>query len=365
MRSDQLSFSSGEIRVFLSSPGELEEHRQIVRELCSELNGENAGSVNLKYSLSEWPRTIAATVAPYLQGAINQQVSEYDVLICLVSHRMGTPTPRASSGTEEEFDRAYEQHLVSGHPQLLIYFSDIPTKLSEIDPAQLAQVRVFRQKLLRLGVLAQKYCSLDELRELLRTGLSYAAKASNRHVSAAPTNSKATQSLERMQSLPAVTLQSRLFNPQWADYLTIPLAEYRGKDFAVCWRMETDWEYFRQGFKLTESKEPVLSAGGVQTTGTNLLVHLGRNSGDREWFVSPYKHGLRLTKDQPLAGTQGKASANCEVRVSSTGQVVFAVDGVDIHADFLVIDGYPQMYLLAWGDEHNFACKITDIEIYG
>lgn len=348
--------------VFLSSPGELEAHRQVVRDTIIQLNSTGILSADQSISVTEWPRTIAATTAPYLQAAINQQLTEYDVLLCLLGHRMGTPTPRASSGTEEEFDRAYESHLLSGRPQLLIYFSDIPAKPSDIDPAQLAQVRVFKQKLARLGVLAPNYSSLQELSELLQTGLSYAAKTDkNAYPKLSPTAEQPAP--ETQESVQSVTLQSRIFNPQWADYLTIPLARYRRKDVVVRWRMETEWPYFRQGFKITESTESVLSAGGVQTSGANLLMHLGRNSIEHEWFVSPYKHGLRMAADRILPGTKNKASANCEVRMSATGRVLLALDGVEIQSDFLLLDGYPQMYLMAWGDEHDFNCHITNIEI--
>lgn len=365
MDAEQNTSSPDQLRVFLSSPGELEAHRQVVRQVCTELSIQNARTAPFTFHLAEWPRTIAASAAPYLQSAINQQVADYDVLLCLINHRMGTPTPRASSGTEEEFDRAYELHLQTGRPQLLIYFSNIPNAPSEIDPAQLAQVRVFSQKLSRLGVLAQSYADLNELRELVYTGLTYASEASRRYSSPHSPIPASTTPSESTQTFPSIRLQSRLFNPQWADYLTIPLSQYRGKDFSVRWRMTTDWAYFRQGFKLAESKEPVLSAGGVQTSGTNLLIHLGRNSKDQPWFVSPYKHGLRITEDRPLADTNGKTFANCEVRVNASGKVTLAVDGTDIHTDFLVIDGYPQMYLLAWGDEHRFSCDISDIEVIG
>lgn len=354
-----------QIRLFLSSPGELEAHRQIVRQVCTELENQSARPSKLSFRLYEWPRTIAASAAPYLQSAINQQIPEFDVLLCLINYRMGTPTPRASSGTEEEFDRAYELHLRTGRPQLLVYFSNIPTAPSEIDPAQLAQVRVFRQKLSRLGVLAQSYSDLSELHDLVYTGLTYASESSKHQSADLLSHPASATHFESKQILPSITLQSHLFNPQWADYLTIPLAQFRNKDFSVRWRMTTDWAYFRQGFKLTESKEPVLSAGGVQTNGTNLLVHLGRNAQDRPWFVSPYKYGLRITEDRPLAETIGKKAANCEVRVNASGKVSFVVDGTDVHTDFLVIDGYPQLYLLAWGDEHNFSCDISDIEVSG
>ncbi|MYD31374.1 MAG: DUF4062 domain-containing protein, partial [Nitrospira sp. SB0661_bin_20] len=45
------------------------------------------------------------------QDVINKQISDaYDIFIGIMWTRFGTPTPRAGSGTEEEFLRAYDRY---------------------------------------------------------------------------------------------------------------------------------------------------------------------------------------------------------------------------------------------------------------
>ncbi|PYL26201.1 MAG: hypothetical protein DMF37_02915 [Verrucomicrobia bacterium] len=40
------------------------------------------------------------------QDVINHQLAEYDIFLGIMSCRFGSPTKRAHSGTEEEFNRA-------------------------------------------------------------------------------------------------------------------------------------------------------------------------------------------------------------------------------------------------------------------
>lgn len=354
-------------RLFLSSPGGLDEHRQVVRDVVANMNMHSRETNQPIIQVVEWPISIAAATSGYSQGAINEQTLTYDILLCLFSHRIGTPTPRANSGTEEEFDRAYESRLLRNDKQIIVLFADLPCRPSDIDPHQLVLVNTFRQKLERLGVLYQTYGDLATLAQQLATSLEFARNRASanpatpeRHASVA----SESPCPEVMRSIGTRVLSSRLFNPQWADYIVIPLAEYRKVDVLVRWTFTTDAAYFRQGFKLADSREPILSSGGVQTHGMNLLIHLGRNAADQHWFVSPYRHGLRIGPDSPIANTLGLRSANCELAVSGSGEVQFSIDGRIVHAEYFPLDGIPQVTLMAWGDEHSFECELRDITIW-
>lgn len=351
----------------MSSPGGLDEHRQVVRDVIADMNTHSGDAAQPTIQIVEWPRSIAAAASGYSQGAINEQTLAYDILLCLFSHRIGTPTPRANSGTEEEFDRAYESHLLRNDKQILVLFADLHCRPSDIDPHQLVLVNAFRQKLERLGVLYHTYGDLATLAQQLATSLEYArnrARANRtatslRHASVTRENPRP----EVVRVIGTRVLSSRLFNPQWADYIVIPLAEYRKVNVLLRWTFATEAAYFRQGFKLADCREPILSSGGVQTHGMNLLIHLGRNGADQRWFVSPYRHGLRIGPDSSIADTVGLRSANCELAVSASGEIRFSINGETIHAEYFPLDGIPQVTLMAWGDEHSFECELRDITI--
>jgi hypothetical protein len=355
------------VRLLLSSPGGLDKHRQVVRDVIAKMNAHSGDATQPIIEVVEWPRSIAAAASSYSQGAINEQTLTYDILLCLFSHRIGTQTPRANSATEEEFDRAYESHLLRNDKQILVLFADLLCRPSDIDPHQLALVNAFRQKLERLGVLYHTYGDLATLAQHLATSLEYARNRAGTNQTATPQRHASVASEnprpEVIRFIGTRVLSSRLFNPQWADYIVIPLAEYRKANVLLRWTFATEAAYFRQGFKLADCREPILSSGGVQTHGMNLLIHLGRNGADQRWFVSPYRHGLRVGPDSPIANTVGLRSANCELAVSASGEIQFSIDGKTVHAEYFPLDGIPQVTLMAWGDEHSFECELRDITI--
>ena len=160
--------------VFVSSPGGLDDEKAVVFEEIEAFSRESAKDHKPPLRVIAWPTDIAAGTAGYGQGVINRQTSHLDILVCLVGTRMGTPTPRANSGTEEEFDCAMEA-ILRGHPiQLLLLFSDIAVHPQSIDPHQLLLVRAFREKAARLGVLYHTFSHLNQLRHLFQVSLQKA-----------------------------------------------------------------------------------------------------------------------------------------------------------------------------------------------
>jgi hypothetical protein len=76
----------------------------------------------------------------------------------------GTPTPRAGSGTEEEFDSAYKRF--SANPaslRVLFYFKTGVDDAFKIDLEQLAKVKEFKKKLGDAGVLYHDFRNDDAL----------------------------------------------------------------------------------------------------------------------------------------------------------------------------------------------------------
>ena len=58
-------------------------------------------------------------------------MAEYDLFIGLMWRRLGTPTPRAISGTVEEFELAVKAHEQVGKPDIWFYFRQPRTVLDE------------------------------------------------------------------------------------------------------------------------------------------------------------------------------------------------------------------------------------------
>ena len=68
--------------------------------------------------------------------------------------RFGTPTGRAGSGTEEEFNRVFEQwEKDENSVSILLYFKEAMVDPSSLDLAQLAAVRAFQDRVKAMGGL--------------------------------------------------------------------------------------------------------------------------------------------------------------------------------------------------------------------
>ena len=103
----------------------------------------------IRWETHAWP-----DIGEDAQDVINNEIGEFDILIGIMWRRFGSPTNRADSGTEEEFQRAYEFFKKYGRPKIMFYFRKTPfytTNLKEI--TQFRKVIQFRKGLEKLGVL--------------------------------------------------------------------------------------------------------------------------------------------------------------------------------------------------------------------
>ncbi len=74
----------------------------------------------------------------------------------------GTPTKDWGPGTEEEFRIAYESWEKVKTPEIMFYFSDAMSSISQIDPEQLSKRNSFRKSLKGLGVYYFTYTDVTE-----------------------------------------------------------------------------------------------------------------------------------------------------------------------------------------------------------
>ncbi|MBZ5637444.1 MAG: hypothetical protein LAO51_01665, partial [Acidobacteriia bacterium] len=93
----------------------------------------------------------------------------YDILIGMLWTRIGTATPRAGSGTLEEFEKAMKRHQEQpGSIAIMFYFKDAPVAPSQLDPDQLRGVSDFKAGLTSRGCLHWSFRDKDELAQYLR-----------------------------------------------------------------------------------------------------------------------------------------------------------------------------------------------------
>ena len=156
------------IRVFLASPGGVEDERKVTREAAKQLN-ESLRRQGWRIEIDGWEERGPA--GGRAQADINKDVERCDVLLALVWNRWGTPTGASSSGFGEEWNLALSRRERTGKPDVWLYLKSMPKDVDE-DDEQVRQVRRFRAKVTEDETAFYKqFNSTDEYRSLIRVRL--------------------------------------------------------------------------------------------------------------------------------------------------------------------------------------------------
>lgn len=136
-----------ELTVFVAAPTDVDAEVQRLQDVIRDLNEIYGEQFGVKLKTVHWRTSACPAVGSDPQAVINEQIGDsYDVFVGILWKSFGRPTPRAPSGTVEEFERAYSRWQASPDEiQILFYFKDLaPARLSDIDPDSLARINDFR-----------------------------------------------------------------------------------------------------------------------------------------------------------------------------------------------------------------------------
>lgn len=135
------------VRVFVSSPGDVQHERDSLPAVIEELNGTIGQPLGVVIELVRW-ETHCHPAVGRPQSVINNQIEKYDIFIGIMWKRFGTPTGEADSGTEEEFNLAYEEWKRDKALHIAFYFSQAKYKLKSSEEfEQAAKVMKFQEEL--------------------------------------------------------------------------------------------------------------------------------------------------------------------------------------------------------------------------
>lgn len=163
-----------QLRLFVASPGDVAEERASIDAVVDELNRTIGRTKKLAVRVVKWETDSVPGFGSDPQAVINDQVSieEIDIFVGVLWARFGTATPRALSGTQEEFERAYQRWKQNpASMAIMMYFCDRPVPPS-IDAAQLRAVQEFRSTVGVLGGLFASFMSLSDFKDKFRAHLT-------------------------------------------------------------------------------------------------------------------------------------------------------------------------------------------------
>jgi hypothetical protein len=161
-----------QLSILISCPMDMAAERQVVRAAVAEANSILMETQGVQLNSISWESDLLPGVGADPQSVINSQISDrYDVYVGLLGTRFGTPTPRAGSGTEEEFNQALERYSAAPKTvRVLFYFKRTSDDVHRLDLDQLGKVVDFRKKLSSTALFTE-FSNADELLKVLKVHL--------------------------------------------------------------------------------------------------------------------------------------------------------------------------------------------------
>ncbi|MEV6325466.1 hypothetical protein AB0M45_30470 [Nocardia sp. NPDC051787] len=147
------------VPLLIASPGDVAAERDVVERVVHEWNATHSTESGVVLLPLRWEMNAISDLHLDPQEAINDQLVRFaDIVVVLFSARLGTPTPRALSGTVEELDQAIRNGVrVHG------FFNGGPLPPdSQLDLEQLASLRKFKNEWKRRGLWSE-YVDLEAL----------------------------------------------------------------------------------------------------------------------------------------------------------------------------------------------------------
>ena len=122
-----------EYRIFLASPSDTDKERKVVMDLCDELKDTVCKALNIRIELLTWEHSTHPGISSYPQNVINEQIgTDYHLFIGIMWKKFGTPTEKASSATEEEYNNALNSLRSGGTcKNIMFYFKNSGLNMSD------------------------------------------------------------------------------------------------------------------------------------------------------------------------------------------------------------------------------------------
>lgn len=159
-------------KIFLASPGDTSKERLAAEEAVEEINKSIGSRDNFRLELLKWENDTYPSMGVDGQDVINKQIGEdYQIFVGIMWKKFGTPTKRAGSGTEEEFELAYDRFMEKTDIQIMFYFNSCPIP-QDADLVQFQKVREFKRKIEDLGAYHKPFESTRDFERSLRMDLT-------------------------------------------------------------------------------------------------------------------------------------------------------------------------------------------------
>jgi hypothetical protein len=353
------------LKVLVASPSDTVEERGIVVQVIDQLNKLHGAEEGFLLQPLLWEEDSYSALGIDAQDVINRQLGDYDILVGIMNTRFGSPTHRADSGTEEEFDRALDKYWNRPDKiRILFYFRNSTVKFLELDPAQTLRVHEFRAGVRTQGLLAKDYSSSEQFRGQIHKDLLQNVRELNRPKQTyvpgpRPPSTPNTQRDEG--DWYAVTKKT---SPQWASHRMILIDGLGQSPIRLTGIFQSNSLFFRFGFKFTALRGRIFGDGNIQSNDNNILVHIGRDLTSSQIFLTRYRNGVRLALNELILGYEDCRELPIELAIDSQYSVSLKIEDKLVYETFIDREIKAQLLLLAWGDEHDYEINFKHMKLH-
>jgi hypothetical protein len=136
------------LRIFVAAPDDVQDEVSVLSEVVEDLNRAHSRDSGIRLEIVHWRADVVPALGNDPQAIINEEIgAAYDIFVGILWTRFGTPTPRAKSGFEEEFNSAYERYQKDpSWISVMLYFKTALIPLS-IDLDHLKALRDFQSRI--------------------------------------------------------------------------------------------------------------------------------------------------------------------------------------------------------------------------
>ncbi|MCH8202499.1 MAG: hypothetical protein IH996_05295 [Proteobacteria bacterium] len=161
-------------QIFLVGPGDVDAEKTAAEKVVKQWNSSIGKVIGARLEILNWKPDVPPGAADDAQQVINEHISDdYDILLLIVWHRIGTETENAVSGTVEEYGRAIERFKSDPKSvRVMVYFKTANPPYSDLDPTQFEAVKAFKKQVSADGVLYKEFEDTAQFSEFLFIHLS-------------------------------------------------------------------------------------------------------------------------------------------------------------------------------------------------
>ena len=154
------------VKIFLASPGDLQEERRAAKSVVDEFNNNWADHLSYHVELVGWEDTISVYGRP--QATINRDLEQCEFFIGMMWKRWGTSPAVSgpfSSGFEEEFRTSVSNREKRGSPEISLFFKTVGADLQRDPGDELKKVLAFKKQIVaEKAILFGTFDSIAEFR---------------------------------------------------------------------------------------------------------------------------------------------------------------------------------------------------------